>query len=101
MATTYYAQIALKLDKNIGPIPENSTIEVRPRSTIGLKYVELDARRLEERHCPTAERCRSVRRGSPPSSKTCSNTFDERVREGNKQFAAGVRQRVRRARQQT
>ncbi len=36
-----YAEIGMKLDKKVEPIPANSWIVVRPRSTIGLKYVEL------------------------------------------------------------
>src|SRR5918997_3432860 len=36
-----YAQITMKLDKEVEPIPADSTLLVRPRSAIGLKYVEL------------------------------------------------------------
>jgi virulence factor Mce-like protein len=36
-----YAQITMKLDKSIEPIPADSTLLVRPRSSLGLKYVEL------------------------------------------------------------
>lgn len=79
----YHAQIALKLDKNIGPIPENSKVEVRPKSTIGLKYVELTLGDSKE----------TIANGGnlPLSQATVAvefedllNTFDERVREGNK-----------------
>jgi len=79
----YHAQIALKLDKNIGPIPENSTIEVRPKSTIGLKYVELSL----------GDSKQTIANGGnlPLSQATVAtefedllNTFDKRVREGNK-----------------
>jgi phospholipid/cholesterol/gamma-HCH transport system substrate-binding protein len=38
---TAYAQITMKLDKGIEPIPADSTLLVRPRSSLGLKYVEL------------------------------------------------------------
>ncbi|MGI8512402.1 MAG: MlaD family protein, partial [Solirubrobacteraceae bacterium] len=31
----------LKLDKKVGPIPVDSTAKIRPRSALGLKYVEL------------------------------------------------------------
>lgn len=79
----YHAELALKLDKNIGPIPENSTVEVRPKSTIGLKYVELTLGSSSE----------TIANGGnlPLSQATVAtefedllNTFDERVREGNK-----------------
>jgi virulence factor Mce-like protein len=36
-----YAQITMKLDKQIEPLPAHSTLLVRPRSAVGLKYVEL------------------------------------------------------------
>jgi virulence factor Mce-like protein len=36
-----YAQITMKLDKEIEPLPADSTLLVRPRSALGLKYVEL------------------------------------------------------------
>ena len=36
-----YAQVTMKLDKEIEPLPVDSTFLVRPRSALGLKYVEL------------------------------------------------------------
>ena len=36
-----YVQVTMKLDKEIEPIPADSTLLVRPRSAIGLKYIEL------------------------------------------------------------
>ena len=38
---TSYAQVTMKLDKQIEPLPEGSTLLVRPRSAVGLKYIEL------------------------------------------------------------
>ena len=35
------AQLTLKLDTSATPIPRDSTIRIRPRSALGLKYVEL------------------------------------------------------------
>ncbi len=35
------AKLRLKLDKQAGPVPMDSTITIRPRSALGLKYVEL------------------------------------------------------------
>lgn len=80
---SYHAQIAMKLDKNIGPIPANSRVEVRPKSTIGLKYVELTL----------GDSTQTIANGGglPLSQSTVAtefedllNTFDKRVREGNK-----------------
>jgi virulence factor Mce-like protein len=36
-----YAQVTMKLDKEIEPLPADSTLLVRPRSALGLKYLEL------------------------------------------------------------
>jgi ABC-type transporter Mla subunit MlaD len=36
------AELDLKLDKRIGDIPSDSTFRIRPRSALGLKYLELD-----------------------------------------------------------
>src|SRR3712207_2395354 len=36
------AELTLKLDKKASPVAADSTIRIRPRSALGLKYVELD-----------------------------------------------------------
>ena len=36
------AELMLKLDKRIGDVPSDSTFRIRPRSALGLKYLELD-----------------------------------------------------------
>jgi virulence factor Mce-like protein len=36
-----FAQVTMKLDKGIEPVPDDSTLLVRPRSSLGLKYIEL------------------------------------------------------------
>jgi virulence factor Mce-like protein len=36
-----YAEVTMKLDKDIEPLPEDSTLLVRPRSAIGLKYIQI------------------------------------------------------------
>ena len=38
---TAYAQVTLKLDKEVEPLPADSTVLVRPRSALGLKYLEV------------------------------------------------------------
>ena len=35
------ATLRLKLDQSAGPIPQDSTLVIRPRSALGLKYVEV------------------------------------------------------------
>jgi virulence factor Mce-like protein len=38
---TIGAQVVLKLDKSAAPFPRDTTVRIRPRSALGLKYVEL------------------------------------------------------------
>ena len=38
---TVGAQVTVKLDKKTGKLPTDSTVEVRPRSALGLKYLQL------------------------------------------------------------
>ena len=82
------AELKLKLDKTIGKIPEDSRWRIRPRSALGLKYLELDRGPLEDgvpgrRHRPArADRDqRRPRRGlqdvrrqdaAPPARRTCA-----------------------------
>jgi virulence factor Mce-like protein len=37
-----YAQVTMKLDKGLEPLPAGSHLRVRPRSALGLKYIELE-----------------------------------------------------------
>jgi phospholipid/cholesterol/gamma-HCH transport system substrate-binding protein len=37
------ARLTLKLDKKYGPVPVDSHVVIRPRSPLGLKYVEVDS----------------------------------------------------------
>jgi virulence factor Mce-like protein len=39
------AKLTLKLDRKVGPVPVDSRVVIRPRSALGLKYVELDTGR--------------------------------------------------------
>jgi len=40
-----YAHVTMKLDKEIEPLPAGSKLRVRPRSSLGLKYIELEPAR--------------------------------------------------------
>ncbi|MGB0873095.1 MAG: MlaD family protein [Solirubrobacterales bacterium] len=79
----YYAKIDMKLDQNVGPIPANSKVEVRPRSTIGLKYVELTLGDSKQT-IPNGGSLPIGQATVATEFEDLLNTFDERVREGNK-----------------
>ena len=42
------AEVTLKIDKDAGTIPEDTTLNLRPRSVLGMKYVELNRGRSKE-----------------------------------------------------
>lgn len=79
----YHAQISLKLDKNIGPIPVNSIIEVRPKSTIGLKYVQLTLGDSKQT-IPNGGNLAITQARTATEFEDLLDTFDKRVREGEK-----------------
>ena len=70
--------LGLKLERSVDPLPKDSTVLIRPRSALGLKYVELTRGRVERglrgrRHDPARPghaRARRVRR----LHRTCSTT---------------------------
>jgi len=45
---TSFARLTLKLDKAVSPLAKDSKVIIRPRSALGLKYVELTRGRSEE-----------------------------------------------------
>jgi virulence factor Mce-like protein len=52
-----YAQVTMRLDKEVEPLPADSVLLVRPRSALGLKYIELEpgrARAQDEALAPGA-----------------------------------------------
>ena len=65
------AVLRLTLDKDAGPLPKDSTLMVRPRSALGLKYVEITRGQARARATRTATRSRS-RRPRRRSSSTSS-----------------------------
>ena len=64
------ARLDLKLDDEVRELPEDSTVIVRSRSALGLKYLEIHQGRLERRGSRRERRCRSTARGPSRSSST-------------------------------
>ncbi|MBW3654337.1 MAG: MCE family protein [Actinobacteria bacterium] len=92
------AQLTLKLDKAAVPLPADSTIRIRPRSALGLKYVDLirgeSATALQEGEV-IATRGDAV----GPELDDFFSIFDERTRENVRRnldwFGSGVAGRGR------
>ena len=69
------AQVELKLDKKVGALPVDSTFKIRPRSALGLKYLEVDQGARASRPSATAPPCPSANpwcRSTSTRSSTCS-----------------------------
>ncbi len=73
------AELTVQLDNSAGPIPKDSGIEVRPRSALGLKYLELmrgsSPVELQEGATVTATQA-----AIPPEFDDLFNVFDEKTR---------------------
>ncbi len=74
------AQLLLKLDAAAGPVPADSTIKVRPRSALGLKYVELD-RGTSKDTLPEGSSVTAGQEALAPELQQFFNLFDERTRD--------------------
>ena len=76
------AEISMKLDAELDPLPLNSTFLVRPRSALGLKYVELTPGDATAGF--PAGSVVPIRRATPEPVELDEvlNTFDERTRRG-------------------
>ena len=76
------ATLSMKLDKSVQPLPIDSTILIRPRSALGLKYVELTPGRSSVGFRPGDTMPLSRATPRPVEIDEVLNMFDERTREG-------------------
>jgi virulence factor Mce-like protein len=74
-----YAQLQLKLDKTIEPIRSDATVTVRPRSTLGLKYLQLEPGRRGRPIKEGGELSLARSRGTVELDEVI-NTFDAQTR---------------------
>jgi virulence factor Mce-like protein len=86
-----YARVTMKLDKEIEPLPAGATLLVRPRSAVGLKYIEIDpGRRSDDERVLEAGSTIPVRQvRSPVELDEFFNMFDERARVGSRNSLDG------------
>ena len=84
-----YAQVTMKLDKEIEPVPADSTLLVRPRSSLGLKYIELTPG--EGRAGLPAGSTIPVRQARPPVVELDDlfSMFDDKTRVGSRNALDG------------
>ena len=81
---TTYAQITLKLDKEIEPLPADSTVLVRPRSSLGLKYLEVNPGEGKAGFKPGATIPITQARPKVVEIDDFFNMFDDKARVGSR-----------------
>ena len=74
---TYAAQLALKLDKSVEPLPEDSTVIIRSRSALGLKYLQITRGTSDQGYPAGSVLPLSAARPEPVEFDQLLSTFDE------------------------
>ena len=92
-----YAKVDLKLDRDINPLPKDSSVIVRSRSALGLKYLEIDKGTSGEGY-PEGSIVFLSRplHPQPVEIDEVFNMFDPATRQAARGEPGGVRQRTRR-----
>jgi virulence factor Mce-like protein len=89
-----YATVSMKLDKTIEPLPADSTLIVRSRSALGLKYVEITPGTAKMGFRAGATIPLSQANPRPVEIEQVFNTFDQPTRNGAREtlngFGAGL-----------
>lgn len=80
-AGTYSARLDLKLNRSVAPLPVDSTVLIRAKSALGLKYVEITPGESQEGYPEGATMPLSQARPEPVDIDQVFNTFDEPTRE--------------------
>jgi virulence factor Mce-like protein len=76
------AQLDLKLDRDINPLPKDSSVIVRSRSALGLKYLEIDKGTSSQGYPEGAIVPLSADHPKPVEIDQLLNTFDKPTRTG-------------------
>jgi len=84
-----YAQLTLKLDKDIEPLPADSTLLVRPRSSLGLKYLQVTPGSAQAGFKPGATIPLRQSRPGAVELDEFLNMFDENARVGSRRNLQG------------
>jgi phospholipid/cholesterol/gamma-HCH transport system substrate-binding protein len=83
------AVLTLKLDPRIKPLPHDSTILIRPRSALGLKYVEITEGHEKGGYAENATIPESASAARPVEIDDFFNMFDDSTRVGSRGNLAG------------
>ena len=77
------AELALELDERVMPLPKDSTLVIRPRSALGLKYVEITEGKSQEGYAENATIPRSASVVETKEIDDFFNMFDAPTRQGS------------------
>ena len=78
---TFNAALAMKLDKSVEPLPEDSTVVIRSRSALGLKYVQIVRGTSDEGYPAGSTLPLSAATPEPVEFDQFLSTFDEPTQE--------------------
>ena len=79
------AQLGLKLQTTVKPLPKDSTILIRPRSALGLKYVEITKGRSKQGFEDGATVPLSQAKPHPVEFDEVLSTFDDKTRRASRE----------------
>jgi phospholipid/cholesterol/gamma-HCH transport system substrate-binding protein len=79
--TTEVAKVDMELNQDLDPLPEDSTLVVRSRSALGLKYLEIDRGTSSQGFEPGSTMPISAARPEPVEIDQVFNMFDEPTRD--------------------
>jgi virulence factor Mce-like protein len=83
------AELSLRLDKSAEPLPVDSTITVRPKSALGLKFLQVTPGKSDEGFEAGETIPVSSAKPEPVDIDEFFNMFDEKTRQGIRQNLAG------------
>jgi ABC-type transporter Mla subunit MlaD len=86
---TTIAVLDLKLERSVKPLPVDSTVIIRPRSALGLKFVEVTRGRAIRGYEDGATMPLTAARPTPVEFDEFINTFDEPTRTASQQNLMG------------
>src|SRR5215218_343704 len=78
--TTQVAKVDMELNQDLDPLPEDSTVVVRAKSALGLKYLEIDRGDSSQGFSPGATMPLAAARPEPVEIDEVFNMFDDPTR---------------------
>jgi virulence factor Mce-like protein len=84
------AVVSMKLEKRVEPLPKDSTVIIRPRSALGLKYVEITPGKAGSGYAAGSTIPLSQAQPHPVEIDEVLNMFNQPTREGQQKSLQGI-----------